>query len=159
MGAAVGQRGGDQRQVAAIHPHGALFKVQGQRGVGIIGHDAIVAQHVADGAVAVAGAAFRLEDGLVHGQRPAGVGRHRAQHARQPGRIVRAGHQRRRGNGAGVDHRVQRPAGARLQADGVEGIAGGFNADGLLHPGPAGVLQRHAVDQRFGHRLDRKAPP
>jgi hypothetical protein len=40
---------------------------------------------VADGAVAVAGAALGLEHRLVDVQRPAGIGRQRVQHARQPG--------------------------------------------------------------------------
>ena len=60
------------------------------------------------------------------------------------------------GDGAGIDHRVQRPAGARLQADGVERVAGGLHADGLLHPVAPPVFQRHTVDEGLGHRLDRE---
>ena len=53
-----------------------------------------------------------------------------------------------------VDHRVHRPAGLRLQADGVEGIARRLHADGASHRVHAAVFQRDAIDQRLGDRLD-----
>ena len=65
-------------------------------------------------------------------------------------------HQRGGGDGAGVDHRVHRPAGVRLQADGVEGVARRLDADLAPHLLGATVLEGDAVDQRLGDRLDRE---
>jgi hypothetical protein len=113
---------------------------------------------VADGAVAVAGAALRLEHRVVERQRAAGVGRDRADHARQPRLGALAAHQRRGGDGAGVDHRVHRPAGVRLEADRVERVARGLDADLAPHRLGALVLEGDAVDQRLGDRLDRERP-
>ena len=70
--AAVGQGRGDQRQVAAVDQHRALPEVQVEHRLRRIAQDLVVAQHVADGAVAMAGAALGFEHRFVERQgRPA----------------------------------------------------------------------------------------
>ena len=79
--AAIGQCRGDQRQVPAVDDDGTLLEAQRQCGFRVFREDARVGQEVADGAVAMAGAEFGLEDIRVGAQLPAGVGRCRVQHA------------------------------------------------------------------------------
>ena len=101
--------------------------------------------------------ALGLEHRLVDGQRPAGVGRHGVEHARQPRvRRCRLRSATPTAMAPALIIGLQRPAGAGLQADRVEGVAGGLDADRLLHALAAAVLQRHAVDQRLGDRLQRE---
>lgn len=159
MHAAIGQRGRHERQIAAIHLDRTLLEVQLQRGARVVLHDVVVAQHVADGAVAVAGGVFRCEHGLVHLQVPAGIGAQGGQDALHAGLCVAAGHEGAGGDRTGVDHRVARSTGPRFQADGVEGVARGFYADGPVHPFGAAVFQRRAEHQRLGDGLDGEASP
>ncbi len=156
--AAVGQRRRHQRDVAAVDQHRALAEVALQHRLGVLLEDREAAQHVPDRAVAVAGLALGGEDRLVHLQGPAGVAAVGLQHAREALRRRVAGHQRRRGDRAGVDHRVARAGQVRsvfrLQADGVERVTRRLDAD-LGHDRVAApVGQRQAVGERLGHRLD-----
>jgi hypothetical protein len=104
----------------------------------------------------MAGAALGFEDRLVNLQRPAGVGRDGVDDARQARLGARPADERRDGDRAGVDHRVHRPAGLRLEADGVERVARRLDADLAPHRLGALVLEGDAVDQRLGDRLDRE---
>ena len=59
--AAIRERCADDREVAAVDSDRALPEVEFQRGLGVVVDDAEVAQHVADGAVAMAGRALRAK--------------------------------------------------------------------------------------------------
>jgi hypothetical protein len=157
--AAVGERGGHQRQIAAAHQHRALAEVELRRRLGVALQDAGVAQQVADGAVAVAGVALACEHRIVHHQRPAGASRKRAEQAFEPGVSGVARNQRGHRDGAGVDHRVQRPPGAGLQADRIEGFAGRLDAHSPRHALGAAGFERQAVYEWFGNRLDGERQP
>ena len=58
------------------------------------------------------------------------------------------------GNCTSIDHRVERCPGFGLQANGVEGLARGLDPDPGQHVVLAPVLQRKAVGQGLGNRLD-----
>ena len=64
--------------------------------------------------------------------------------------------ERRRGDRAGVDHRVRRATGARLQADRVERLAARLGADLRQHRIAAALDEREREDERLRHRLDRE---
>ena len=66
--AAVGERGGHDGEVAAVAEDGALLEVGLDDGHRVAGEDVEVAQHVADGAVAMAGGALGGIDLLVDRQ-------------------------------------------------------------------------------------------
>ena len=59
--AAVGQRRTDHREVAAVDQNRTLLEVEFERRLGVFADDPVVAQHVADCAIAVPGRAFRFE--------------------------------------------------------------------------------------------------
>ena len=65
-----------------------------------------------------------------------------------------ARHQRGHGDGAGIDHGVERPVGHLVEHDRVEGLAGGLDADMAQHVVAPIVLERVAVHERLRHRLD-----
>ena len=157
--AAVGERRRDHRQVAAVDQDRTLFEVQLERGLGIFADDSIVAQHVADRAVAMAGFAFGFEHRLVDRERSARVSRNRADDARQPRFTRVAGNERRRRDGACVDHRIERPAGTGFETDRVERIAARLDTHRVANPFAAAVLERNAVHQRLRDRLDRERLP
>lgn len=60
------------------------------------------------------------------------------------------------GDRPGVDHRVEWATGARLQADGVEGLAGRFHPDFLKNLDLAMIFQSDSVVEGLGDRLDRE---
>jgi hypothetical protein len=63
------------------------------------------------------------------------------------------------GDGAGVDHRVARPAGARVEADGVESIARGLHADLGEDIGAAMIREREAIDEGLRDGLEGELAP
>ncbi len=65
-----------------------------------------------------------------------------------------AGHHLGDGDGAGVDHGIERAVGDLVEHDGVERLAGGLDAHMLEHGGAAMALERVAVHEGLGHRLD-----
>lgn len=79
--AAIGECGGHEGEVAAGDRDGALAEVGFDDRLGIGFEDVEIAEHVADGAVAVAGGAFGAVDGFVAGQFTAGVAFERLEHA------------------------------------------------------------------------------
>ena len=112
---------------------------------------------IGDRAVAVAGLDLGAVDPHVDVDRVADEALEGRQHARAPLGLVLALDQRRGGDGAGIDHRVERAVVALVEADRVERFAGGLDADPPQHLGMAPVLQRQAVDDRLGDRLDGEA--
>ena len=155
--AAVGQRRRDQRQVAAVDQHRALAEVQVEHRLGRIAEDLVVAQHVADGAIAMAGAALRFEHRLVERERATGIGRQGADH---PRRAAPAALSPRTSEAMAMAPALiigfsGRPV-LRLEADRVEGVARRLDADLSPHRLGAAVLEGDAVDQRLGDRLDRE---
>jgi hypothetical protein len=152
--AAVGQRGGHQREVAATHLDRALAEVVLQRRHRIGLGDAEVAQHPGDGPVAKAGVALGAVDRRVDAHRPADEAADRLQDPRPLGVHVRAADERGGRDGARVDHRIQRRAADGVQADRVEGLAGGLHAHLGQHRLRAPVGQRGTVDEGLGDRLE-----
>ena len=63
-------------------------------------------------------------------------------------------HQLGHGDGAGIDHGVERPVDDLVEHDRVEGFAGGLDADMFQHRLAAMVLERIAVHEGLRHRLD-----
>ena len=154
--AAVGEGRRHQGDVAAVDEHRALPEVAIEHAFDVGIQDAEAAEHVADRAVPVAGVVLGRVDGLVDLQRPARVARVGLQHAREALVRRRAGHERRRHDRAGVDHRVARLPAAGREADRVERVARRLHAD-LVRDGRApAVGERQAVGERLGHRLDRE---
>ena len=136
-------------------PHRALAEVEVERRLGRPRDDVEVAQQVGDRAVAMAGLALRAVDALVDLQRPPGVVGVGREHALERVRRDRR-EQPGAGDGPGVDHRVERRAGALAQADLVERLAARLDADAGAHRLGPQPLQRDAVGQRLGDRLDRE---
>ena len=62
----------------------------------------------------------------------------------------------RGGDRPGVDHRVAGDAGGRIEADGIEGLPRGLHPHLALHVLQRQALQRQAVGERFGDRLNRE---
>ena len=54
----------------------------------------------------------------------------------------------------GIDQRIERGTGLGLQADRIESVTRGFNADFCQHRRFAVLLQCQSIGQRLGHRLD-----
>ena len=65
-----------------------------------------------------------------------------------------ARHQRGDGDGAGIDHGVERPVGDLVEHDRVERFAGRLDADMPQHVLAAIMLERVAVHERLRDRLD-----
>ena len=65
MHALVRQRGSHQGQIAAGDLHGALLEIGLQNFIRVLVNDAEIPQQPADGAIAVAGLALALIDGVV----------------------------------------------------------------------------------------------
>ena len=63
-------------------------------------------------------------------------------------------HQLGHGDGAGIDHGVERPVGDLVEHDGVERLSGRLDPDFFQHTFPAMALKRIAVHERLRHRLD-----
>ena len=68
-------------------------------------------------------------------------------------------HQRRGGDRAGVDHRVERHAAARRERDRVEGVAGRLDPDPAAHRRLAEVVEDQPVGERLRDRLDGERLP
>ena len=154
MYAVVGQRRRHQPEIATSDLQRALPEVILKHRRRVLLEDAEVAQHPADGLIAKAGVALRTVYRLVHRQRAAGE---RLQDLGDTFPLLvcgLAGQQAGGGNGTGIDHRIQRRAGDRIQADRVEGIPGRFYPDPPQHRRPTLIGQRSGVDERFRDRLD-----
>jgi hypothetical protein len=157
--AAVGERGRDQREVAAVDDRRALLEVELEHRLRVVADDRGRAQQVADRAVAVARGALGLVDRPVDRHRVtrvAGVGGQQAVERAVAGGAREEGD---RGDRADVDHRVERQAGFRREAEGVEGLAGRLDADQPANRLLPEFLEREPVGQRLRDRLDREGPP
>src|SRR5262245_17179856 len=72
---------------------------------------------------------------------------------------ARTGHRmndRRRRDRAGVDHRVVRTVGTRIELDGVEHVAARLDTDALENGLSTDELERQTVNERFRYRLNRE---
>lgn len=68
-----------------------------------------------------------------------------------------AGHERRRRDRTGIDHRVHRMPGVELERhERIEGEPGVVHADDVAHPLVAVLLDRQGVDEHLRDRLDRE---
>ena len=152
--AAIRERRRHDAEVAAVHGNGALLEINFRRRRRVAGKLIEITQHVADGAVAVAGLAFRLVNFFVQGQFATSIKRKGFQNPFEPRRRRFARNQSGGGNRAGVDHRIARPAGAGIEADGIERIAGRLHADAFQNRIAAVVFKGEAVNERLGNGLD-----
>jgi len=157
--ASAGEGGGHDGEVATGHGHGTLAEVEIQGFFRIAFEDFGISQQMGDGPVAMAGITFRLIDGLIHLQRVSGgIAEEFEQCLATLLRGV-SGHETGRGNGAGIDHRVERASRLGIQADGIEGLAGGFDSDLGKHPLQSAGFESQAINQRLGNRLNRERDP
>ena len=157
--AAIGQRGGHGGQVAAMGEDRTLLEIGIDDRHGVFVEHVEIAQHVADGPVAMPRGVFGLIDGLVDLEFPPGETVERRENAREANLRSRAGHQTGAGDGAGIDHRIARAAGFRIEGNGIEGIARGFDADFFQDLGAALIFEREAVDKGLRDGLDREFLP
>ena len=81
----------------------------------------------------MAGGELRAEHRLVDLELASGEAREQREHVGDALCLVCAAHQLGHGDGAGIDHRVERPVGDLVEHDGVERLAGGLDADMLQH--------------------------
>ncbi len=159
VGAAIGERGGHGGEVAAMAEDRALAEISFDDGHRVAGEDAEVPQHVADGAVAMAGGAFGAIDGFVDGKRAPRAVREHFHDAAQLHLLVPPLDEPGGGDGAGVDHRVARAARAGVEADGVECVAGGLDADLGEDFRAAMVREGEAIDEGLRDGLDGELVP
>ena len=157
---AVGDGGGDDREIVGGHPDRALPVVQVEGGIraGVEGSEAV--QHVGDRAIAGPRPRLGGIDGLVHREPPAGAGRVEIHDLGKGGDDHALGdvadrrqQQRRRHDGAGVDHRVTWAA-PGVDADLVERLPGRFHTDLGVRGHRAETTEHHRIGQRFRDRLD-----
>ena len=144
VAAVVRQRRRHHRQVAARHVDRALPEVQVDGFVRVAGDDVERAQHVPDRPVAVPGAVLGVVDVGIERQLAPGVARVLLPDQLEPVGYVGARNQRRRGDRAGVDHRIARPTGHRVQADLVERFTGRLDVDLRPHGVAAALGERKA---------------
>ena len=153
--AVIGERRRHDGEVAAGDGDGALPEIEVEHLDRIALDHAGVQHHIGDGAVAMAGRVFRLEHLLVDLEPAAGearrTGRACARCALLPSSPV---HQLGDGDGAGIDHGVERPVGDLVEHDRVERFAGRLDADMLQHVLAPVMLERVAVHEGLRHRLD-----
>ncbi len=131
--AAVSQGGGHDGQVATGDEYGTSAEIQIEDVVHApLDHMALVHQG-GDRPVAVAGFLFRAEGLLVDFDRVTHVALQHLKHGRGLFGIGVALHQRRNGDGAGVDHGIERPVVDLVQHGRIEGIARRLDPHVLEH--------------------------
>jgi hypothetical protein len=152
--AVIGERRGHDGEIAAGHLEGALAEIEVEHFVRIALDHAGVEHQIGDRAIAVTGGEFRLEHRLVDLELPAGQAGEQREHVGDALLLRLAAHQLGDGDGAGIDHRVERPVGRLVEHDGIKRFAGGGYADMVQHGGAAVMLEGVAVHERLRHRLD-----
>jgi len=102
----------------------------------------------------VAGRLLRGVDGLIYLECSTGVAAEHFEDASQAPTGTGVVDQPGGHDCTSIDHRVAGPPGFGLQADGIEGFAGGLDVDLLHHLLHALVLEGDAVGERLGYGLD-----
>ena len=128
VAALAGQGGGHHRQVAAGHLDRTLAEVEVEADLRVLLDHQAVAQQMADRPVAVAGVPFRGVDGSIDAEGPAGQFGEVGQQLCLGPLSGMAPDLGGGGDRPGIDHRVAGDAALRIEADGIEGLAG------RLHP-------------------------
>ena len=154
--AAVGERRADHREIAAGDADGALAEIGLERRCRLVVEDREIAQHPADRAIAMPGRALGGVDLLVDVERAAGIAGEGVEDARSLLLDRAAGDQAARRDCTSIDQRIERRTRLGLQADRVECVARGLDADFREHGVLAVLLQREPVGQRLGDGLDRE---
>ena len=146
--AAVGQRRRHHRDVARVHQDRALPEVDLQHGSDIVRDDGVGAQQIADRPVAVAGQALGRIDGVVDVELAPGKPSERLPDIVE--RAVAFGFVDQPGAGdrARIHHRIERVV-LGIEADRIEGIARGFDADRAFDPRGAQRVQRQREHERL----------
>lgn len=150
---AVGQGRGHHGEVDGRGPYRALPEVGVHGRHRVDGQGSRTADQIGERPVAVPGRRLGAVDVLVDVQLPPGEPAQTGQDAAERGLLTAVGDQSGGHDGAGVDHRIGRPPGAGLQADGVERLAARFGAHPAAHLVEAERGQREGVDEGLGHRL------
>jgi hypothetical protein len=152
--AVIGECGGHDGEIAGRDADRALAEIDVEHLVRIAPDHAGVEHHIGDGAIAVAGGKFRSVHHLVDSERAAGETGEQREHVDDALVLSGALHQLGDGDGAGIDHGVERAVGHLVEHDRVERLASGLDADMLQHHLAAIVLQRVAIHEGFRYRLD-----
>ena len=113
---------------------------------------------IGEGAIAVTGQQLGLEHVLVDVQLVAGAVGQELADTFEPVCCRGARDERRGDDRAGVDQRVGRPTGDRVEADRVERFTAGLEADVVTDLVEPDFADRQRVHERLGHRLDREPP-
>jgi hypothetical protein len=152
--AVIGECRAHQREIAGAQGERALAEIEVEHLLRIALQHARRQHHPGDGAVAVAGLLFGEVDGLVERQIAAGEAGEQGVEGGAAFRLVMPGDQFGGGDRAGIDHRVERAAVRHVQRHRIEAVARRLDPD-LGEDGVAPMLlQRVAVDEGLGDRLD-----
>src|SRR4051812_26944844 len=102
----------------------------------------------------MARAALRLVYGFVYFQRASSCGAEAVQNMFECIVAMKRVEQRCYGNGAGVDHGIERLVGSTLKFDGIEGVAARLDPDMMKDFFVAEFVDSHAKGKGFGNRLN-----
>ncbi len=139
--APVCEAGADQCKVATIDEDRTLPEVDVEHGFRFVLQDAEAVHQVRQSAIPMAGLLLREVDLFVDRQRSSNVAFEGLQQPRKAGFGVAALEGATGRDCARVDHRVAGAAADGMQADGIEGFAGGLHVNLGQHGGDAVVLE------------------
>ena len=135
------------------HQHRALAEIDIENRADIAFDDRIIAQQIGDGAIAVSGLPLGREDLLVDTEVAAGETDSAVADTFERFAALRLVDQPGTGDGAGIDHRIERPV-VWPQPDRVKRIAARLDADHGLDLLGAKQFQGQREDEGLGDRLD-----
>ena len=153
---AVRKRGRHDREIVRRHDHRALPEVELHLGVDVVVEKTERSHEVGDRSIAVAGPAFGLVDGLVDREVSPGERRQAGDDAVELVLARAPADERRRDDGAGVDHRIRGASSGDVDADAVERIARRLAPDLREHGVVTLICERQGIHEGLGHRLDRE---
>jgi hypothetical protein len=105
-------------------------------------------------AIAVAGSLLGAKHRLIDTERSPGEIAEQREHVGGALFLRCSVHQSSHGDGAGVDHRVERAVGDLIEHDRVERLSGRLDADMLEHGFAAIAVERVAIHERLRYGLD-----
>jgi len=154
IGSAVRHHRGDHGQIVARHRHRALARIPVDDDRGFRTEVADRLQQVRDRGISIVGFQFGLVHRSIDVEFTAGHGSEQLDEPPRSFFAVTSRDHRMYRQRTGIDQRVARSTGPRLQRDLVERIPRRFDVDGLEHRCEPVVLDGQRIGHRFGDRLD-----